>query len=78
MRQAPKRRARNAAAKSAMATAFRRAVAAISAKEKNSKAMVTKAVSIADKAVERGVVHRNTAARKKSRLLKKYNSVFKK
>jgi small subunit ribosomal protein S20 len=36
-------------------------------------AVVQKAVSALDRAAERGVIHRNNAARRKSRLVKLYN-----
>lgn len=77
-RQAKKRRMRNLSARSAASTAFRNAFSAISSKKGDAGAKVRMAVGIIDKAVERGIVHRNTAARKKSRLLKKYNLAFKK
>ncbi|UCD09215.1 MAG: 30S ribosomal protein S20 [Dehalococcoidales bacterium] len=38
---------------------------------------VTEAVSTLDKAAEKGVIHSNNAARRKSRLLKKLNSAQK-
>ena len=38
---------------------------------------VTEAVSTLDKAAEKGVIHANNAARRKSRLLKKLNSAQK-
>jgi small subunit ribosomal protein S20 len=39
---------------------------------------VTEAISSLDKAAKRKVIHPNTAARKKSRLMKKYNASQKK
>ena len=77
-RQAKRRKARNLSARSAVSTAFKNATSAISSKKDDAKALVWKAISMADKAVERGIIHRNTSARKKSRLLKKYNLAFKK
>ena len=38
-----------------------------------SQAAITEAVSALDKAVAKGVIHANNAARRKSRLVKKYN-----
>jgi len=78
MRQIKKRTVRNSAAKTAVKTAFRRAESAIAAKSKDAQPLVRNAASVMDKAVERGLLHRNNAARKKSRLLKKYNLAFKK
>jgi small subunit ribosomal protein S20 len=34
------------------------------------------AISALDRAAERGVLHRNNAARRKSRLMKRYNTAF--
>jgi small subunit ribosomal protein S20 len=39
---------------------------------------VTEAISSLDKAAKRNVIHANTAARKKSRLMKKLNASTKK
>lgn len=39
------------------------------------KSAVTTAVSTLDRAAERGIIHRNNAARRKSRLVKKLNAV---
>lgn len=76
-RQDKKRRIRNVSAKSAIKTIFVKAEKAIAAKSKDAKTFVAEAVSAIDKAAERAIVHKNMAARKKSRLLKKYNSAFK-
>jgi small subunit ribosomal protein S20 len=73
IRQSRKRALRNEAAISAIKTAFKKAAAAIAAKSADAKELVLNAVGIIDKAVTRGIVHRNTSARKKSRLLKKFN-----
>jgi small subunit ribosomal protein S20 len=78
IRQTKKRKARNLAAKSAVKEAFRKASAAVSAKSGDAKELVRKAGSAIDKAVERGIIHRNVSARKKSRLQRKYNLAFKK
>jgi len=40
----------------------------------NAKLALSKAMSILDKAAKKGVLHKNTAARKKSRLAKKLNT----
>ncbi len=73
IRQTKKRTLRNEAARSAIKTAFKKANAAVAARAAEAKELVLNAVSIIDKAVARGIVHRNTSARKKSRLLKKLN-----
>ena len=76
-RQDKRRRLRNQSAKSEIKTVFVKAEKAIQAKSKEARALVLQAISIVDKAAERTIVHKNMAARKKSRLLKKYNMAFK-
>ena len=70
-----KRRGRNLSAKRTVKNAFRQAERAISGKSSEAKELTRKAVSIIDKAVERGIIHRNKAARQKSRLLLKFNNI---
>ena len=65
------RRARNLAAKYEIKKAFKGAEKAIAAKSAETKELVRKAVSVMDKAVQRGILHKNKAARQKSRLLLK-------
>jgi len=67
------RRARNLAAKNEVKKAFKGAERAIAAKSAEAKELIKKAVSAIDKAVQRGILHKNKAARQKSRLLLKYN-----
>ena len=62
-------RLRNVAIKSSVKTAIRKVLESL--KEANAEAITTtlnKAYSVLDKAVTKGVLHKNTAARKKSRL----------
>ncbi len=73
-RQSKKRRARNIAAKKTVKTALKAAERAIKAKTAEARDLVKKAVSAIDKAVERGILHKNKAARSKSRLTKKLNA----
>ena len=70
-----RRRARNQMVKTRVRSAFKKAQHAVSENEDQAKAEVTKAISEIDKAVSKGIVHRNTAARKKSRLMKKLNAL---
>lgn len=64
-RASHKRRARNAAVKTALKTAYGKAVADPNA------ANVQAAASAHDKAATRGIIHKNKANRKKSRLAKR-------
>lgn len=66
-----KRRALNASQKSALRTAVKAADAALVSNEVDTaKAAIQAASKKLDKAVTKGLVHKNAAARKKSRLAK--------
>jgi small subunit ribosomal protein S20 len=65
---------RNRVVKSSIKTAIGGVNETISGKEANTaKETLLKAVRQLDKAVSKGVMHKNTAARRKSRLTKKIN-----
>ncbi len=68
IKQNEKRRLRNRAARSTIRSALKTARAAAAEKSPQSKEVVLEAIRILDRAVSRGVIHRNTAARKKSAL----------
>jgi small subunit ribosomal protein S20 len=74
---AERNRQRNVATKSAIRTAMKKvllnAQASVSADELN--AHLRRAFSLLDKAVLKGIVHKNTAARYKSRLAKTFHAV---
>ena len=70
MRQNERRRLRNRAVRSKVRTTLKAARATIATKAQTARASVGEAIRSLDKAVTKGVVHRNTAARKKSRLLR--------
>jgi small subunit ribosomal protein S20 len=64
-----KRRQRNLAVKSRLRTYMGQALAAIEAKDKEKvKAVLSQALSEIDRAASKGVLHPNSAARKKSTL----------
>ena len=70
-RQNEKRRQRNRVFRGAARTAVKQAQAAIvEGNTDSSKAAMIEAISALDKAVEKGVIHKNNAARRKSRLMK--------
>ena len=70
------RNAQNAAEKSAMRTAVKKAEAAVANKDAEAaKASFVLATKELDRAVTKGLIHKNAAARKKSRLAKKINSL---
>lgn len=62
-----KRRVRNVAVRSKMRTVIKNALTALDAKDAEQiKTAVPEALSVIDRAVTKGVIHRNSAARKKS------------
>ena len=68
-RQAEKHRARNVALRSRMRTAVRDVVTAVSGGNKEAaKSSYQKAVPVIDSLVSKQIIHRNKAARHKSRL----------
>lgn len=71
MRQNEKRRLRNRIVRSRIRTAVKAAREALGQKSQDVKARVVEAVQILDKAVTKGVIHKNTAARKKSALARR-------
>ncbi|CAH8709052.1 30S ribosomal protein S20 [Paenibacillus thiaminolyticus] len=72
-----KRRLLNASQKSALRTAVKAADAALANNEAdNAKGAVALASKKLDKAVTKGLIHKNAAARKKSRLAQKLNALL--
>lgn len=68
-RQAEKRRARNAGQRSELRTFIKKVITAINSGDKEKAiAAFQAAVPIIDSAVNKGLIHRNKAARSKSRL----------
>jgi len=74
-KQNEKRRLRNRAALGTGRSAVNKARAAFEAESPETKDAVLKAISELDKAAEQGVIHKNNAARRKSRLMKKLASL---
>jgi len=71
MRQNERRRVRNRAVRSKVRTAVKVARGALSDTPRDARAAVIDAIRTLDKAVTKGVIHRNTAARKKSALARR-------
>ena len=68
-RQAETRRRHNASQRSAMRTAIKKAIAAVESGDADAaSAAYASAVPVLDKAVSHGIIHKNKAARHKSRL----------
>jgi small subunit ribosomal protein S20 len=73
-RAAQRKQLRNKAVRSATKTHLTRAEKLISSKElEPAQQAVLAATSALDRAAKKGVIHPNTAARRKSRLMKKFN-----
>jgi small subunit ribosomal protein S20 len=70
-RQSLVRRDRNRSVKSKTRTLLNRAVSTVG--QEGSEESVKAAISALDQAAQKGVIHKNAAARSKSRLLKRFN-----
>ena len=73
VRVAERRRLRNRSVKSAVRTYVRKAERAVAGGSDAAPTAVVAAIRALDKAATKGVIHRNNAARRKSRLMKKLN-----
>lgn len=77
IRQNQRRRLRNQMVRSRVKTLVKKARAHIAAGALDqARLSVGDAISALDRAAEKGVLHRNNAARRKSRLMKRYNAAF--
>jgi small subunit ribosomal protein S20 len=76
LRQSKARNLSNKAAKSYFKTTLKKVRAAISdGNRENAQTALSSAISIIDKSVSKGVVHKNAASRYKSRLTKQVNTL---
>ena len=74
IRQNEKRRLRNRAVRSVVRGNVKSAREALSSKSTDSATAVREAIRALDRAVTQGIIHRNTAARRKSALARKLNA----
>ena len=75
-RQEERRRLRNRMAKSTMRTAIKKFDAAVAAGDKDAAVKaLAESSKLLDTVAGKGIIHRNTAARKKSRLAHAYNKM---
>ncbi len=73
---AEKNRIRNTAFKTSVKTAVKKVLELAKGTDKNAlSSALSKAYQLCDKAVSKGILHKNTAARKKSRLTKAVNKL---
>ena len=68
---------RNVAFTSSIKTAVKKALSLVNGDQKELQAALSKVYQLCDKAVGKGILHKNTAARKKSRLTKASNKLSK-
>lgn len=72
-----KRRIRNQSIRSRMKTMVKKAIANLNASNDTLREnSIKEAISAIDRAFSKGVIHRNAAARRKSRLMKKVNKAL--
>ncbi|OGL87569.1 30S ribosomal protein S20 [Candidatus Uhrbacteria bacterium RIFCSPLOWO2_02_FULL_49_11] len=70
LRQTKKRTARNRMWKQKVKTMLKASRALAGSKDAHTKETITRTISTIDRAIQKGILHRNTGARIKSRLLK--------
>ena len=75
---AERNHAKNVAVKSRIKTAVRRVLEALKDNTEKVQELLNSAYKVIDKSVSKGVLHKNTAARKKSRLTKFVNKTLSK
>jgi small subunit ribosomal protein S20 len=74
-RQNVRRAARNRSTRSAIRTHYKKAATAVAEAEQQAADLVRQAVRALDKAAQKGVIHRNSAARRKSRLMARLHTL---
>lgn len=77
IRSSARKRQRNILVRSSVRTAAKKATVAARSAAPDSAVVVKRAVSELDRAVSKGVMHKNSAARRKARLMKKLNAAAK-
>ncbi|MEP7199325.1 MAG: 30S ribosomal protein S20 [Chloroflexota bacterium] len=77
IRSSGRKRQRNILVRSSVRTSVKKATAAVRNGDADSVSAVKRATSELDRAVSKGVMHKNAAARRKSRLMKKLNTAAK-
>ncbi len=75
VRVSASKRERNRVAKSALKTSVKRFHTAVATGDDNANAVLKKTIQTIDKAAAKGIIHKNAAARRKSRLTKKLAKV---
>ncbi|HOK08101.1 MAG TPA: 30S ribosomal protein S20 [Candidatus Hydrogenedens sp.] len=71
------RRLKNTSIRSRMKTMVKKAIQSVNnADDKTRQSAILEAISTIDRACAKGVIHRNSAARRKSRLMKRINKAL--
>jgi small subunit ribosomal protein S20 len=73
VKKSRERQKRNTAAKSSIKTAIKKTRLAIEAAPAESAETLRKTIALIDRIEDKGIIHKNAAARRKSRLMKRYN-----
>ncbi|MGO0122009.1 30S ribosomal protein S20 [Desulfothermobacter acidiphilus] len=73
LRQIRKRTLRNKALRTALKTVIKRFEDSLAQKAPDAESKLRLALRVIDRARTKGILHRNTAARKKSRLMRKFS-----
>jgi small subunit ribosomal protein S20 len=73
VKKSRERQLRNTSAKSAVKTAVKKARTVIAADPTAAAATIQQTIALIDRVEDKGIIHRNTAARRKSRLMKRLN-----
>jgi len=73
---AERNHARNVAVKSRIKTAVKKVIESLTDNKDKVQELLNNAYKLLDKAVSKGILHKNTAARKKSRLTKYVNKTL--
>ena len=76
IRSSARKRQRNILVRSRVRTSVKKAQRTLEAKAENGLETVKQAVSELDRAVSKGVMHKNSASRRKARLMKKLNQTL--
>ncbi|MDR3019805.1 MAG: 30S ribosomal protein S20 [Treponema sp.] len=74
-RKSEERRLRNKSAKSAVRTSVKKFVTLAQKKDANAEAALKDMIKKLDTAAGKGIIKKNTAARKKSRMMRYYNTL---
>ncbi|MBM3457933.1 MAG: 30S ribosomal protein S20 [Armatimonadetes bacterium] len=74
IKKSRKRAARNQSVRSAIKTWMKKSRTAIAAGEENAMEVLSSTSALVDKAAKRGIIHKNAANRRKSRLAQRLNA----